>query len=213
MARYSRLVLAAVFLYGGVSTATAQCCGDCDADGAVTISELVRAVTTALTECRPEPDPRIVLSELALTGFAATLRAPVREGRVALVLRPDWAADDDRFVFSISQPNQFSNRLELVKNGEFLRWIVAESSGAERDLSVRISYWRPGDEHSVRVTWGPAGATMTIDGVLAGPQALGEVLLPAGSDVLVGMDRRGSNYLGSAESIRAFAFAAGPSVQ
>src|SRR5262245_38393933 len=73
VARYSRLVLAAAFLYSGVSAATAQCCGDCDADGAVTISELVHAVTTALTECRPEPDPRIVLGEVALTGFAATL--------------------------------------------------------------------------------------------------------------------------------------------
>jgi len=52
-----RWVLVAVFvvLWEG-SSAAAQCCGDCDGSGLVTIDELVGAVNNALTACAP-PTP------------------------------------------------------------------------------------------------------------------------------------------------------------
>jgi hypothetical protein len=51
-------------------------------------------------------------------------------------------------------PNEWSNRLELVKNGEFLRFILTDSTGREADISTRINDWVAGDRHDVSASYG-----------------------------------------------------------
>ena len=185
MRRWVGLLAAAIM--SAPAAAAAQCCGDCNADGTVGIEELVGAVNHALTGCPSPPEAVIVLQGIALPTLAATLDSDVAAGRVEVKIDTDWNGDDesDRAIFSVLAPHTWPGRVELVKNGDFLRWIVAESSGLEHDLSVRIASWRPGT-HTIAASWGHGTAELSVDGTLGGQSQLGEVLLTAGSDVVVG---------------------------
>jgi hypothetical protein len=177
----------------------------------VSINELVRSVDLALGGCQSDLAPRLVLTNVSLTSFAAKLDADVVEGRMSLALDVDWSGDEasDRLVFGIRQPNEWRNRLELVKNGVYLRLIAADSSGREVDVSVSIASWRPG-VHNVTAMWGQGHTALAIEGTLVGDSTLGDILLAAGSDLLIGGDLPGSTLSQLGGSVRQVAFAAGP---
>ena len=181
------VALTALCVVASVSTASGQCCGDCDQSGDVSIAELIGSVNNALASCVTAFQPVIGVRGVALPGFAATLRAPVAEGRLAVELETDWAGTEasDRFLFAVKTPNTFANRVELIKNGEFLRWIVAEASGREVDLNVRIATWQPGI-HTIEASWADGRMQLSIDGVRALEGDVGAVAIDAGADVLVG---------------------------
>ena len=47
-------------------------------------------------------------------------------GSIAFQIKPDWAGSDqsDNALVQIRSENDWNNQLQLVKNGEFLRFIV-----------------------------------------------------------------------------------------
>ena len=69
-------------------------------------------------------------------------------------IEPDWSGSDqtDNALLQLRGQHEWSNRLELVKNGEFLRFILTDNTGREADISVRITDWVAGQEHDVRAT-------------------------------------------------------------
>jgi len=167
--------------------AAAQCCGDCNADGTVAVEELVGAVNHALDGCPSVHEPMIVLSGVSLPYLAATLGAEVTGGHVELAMQTDWGGGDgsDHALFAISAPNTWPSRVELLKNGEFLRLVVTETSGFERDVSVHIASLHPG-AHTITASWGQGTAQLAVDDGPPGQFTIGDVLLAAGSDLLVG---------------------------
>lgn len=55
------ILLAALLMLPNL--AGAQCCGDCNGDGQVTINELITAVNNALGQCGPQPTPTVLPSD------------------------------------------------------------------------------------------------------------------------------------------------------
>jgi len=131
---------------------------------------------------------------------------------ISFNIQPDWAGSDqtDNALVEIRQEHEWANRLELVKNGEFLRFIVTPDSGQEADISVRINDWQPGDSHDVRASYGKddSGNGWTylyIDNQLVGKTPYtGTLQFPQGTPMYLGGDHNSSNYQGANASIRDF---------
>lgn len=121
-------------------------------------------------------------------------------GTISFQVKPEWSGADqsDNALVQIRGEHQWNNRLELVKNGEFLRFIVTDDTGKETDISTRISNWQPGEQHDVRASWGEGTTTLYIDGQVAGQNSYpGTVHFSDGTPMFLGADWRGSNYAGA----------------
>ena len=121
-------------------------------------------------------------------------------GTISFQVKPDWSGADqtDNALVQIRGEHQWNNRLELVKNGEFLRFIVTDDTGKETDISTRISNWQPGEQHDVRASWGEGTTTLYIDGQVAGQNSYpGTVHFSDGTPMFLGGDYRSSNYAGA----------------
>jgi hypothetical protein len=103
--------------------ATAQCCGDCNGDGEVSIDEIVGAVGSALSGCPSTLKPRILLKDVDLTTFSAALDTRVTQGQISLTIEIGANETADT-LFTISKPHT-SSSVSLIRNGDFLRWITA----------------------------------------------------------------------------------------
>jgi hypothetical protein len=169
------------------ASAPAQCCGDCDGSGAVTIDELVSAVDHALGTCAAALQPLISLHGVALSGTAVVLSEQITDGRVELGIETDWAGSEqsDRALFTVATANAFANRVALLKTGRFLSWIVTEASGRESAVAVDNSAWLPG-VHTVTASWGGGAMRLAVDDVLLGESTVGVVSIAAGADVQIG---------------------------
>ena len=186
MIRGIALLLAAA-LCTAAHPAAAQCCGDCDGNGIVSIDELVQAVSISLSGCPSPPTPGIVLSNVRLSTFSAALAADMPQGRVALTIDTTWSGDDgtNRVLFSVSKGSTAAG-IALTKNGPFLRWILTQPSGFERDLSVNIASWDPGT-HTIKASWGPDSTSVEADGSgQFSEETPNNLVLPSGSTVVLG---------------------------
>jgi hypothetical protein len=180
-------LFATVALLAATAPAGAQCCGDCNGNGQVGIEELVGAVGNALGSC-PAGTPLVTLRDAELSYLRVTLHADVDGGSIGFTAAINWSGADpsDRALFSIQRPNTWPDQIQLVKSGSHLRWVVTDAGGLEHDLSVSIDDWHPGQTHSVLATWGGGRTTLTLDGMPAGEQSLGDVRFTAGDALQVG---------------------------
>jgi hypothetical protein len=128
-------------------------------------------------------------------------------------IEPKWSGSDqtDNALVELRGEHDWSNRLELVKNGEFLRFILTDNTGKESDISARISDWQAGDPHDIRASYGPCadgGSNCTylyIDGRLAGTNTYpGQFQPPLNTPLFVGGDHKTSNYQGAGATFRGF---------
>lgn len=95
----------------------------------------------------------------------------------------DDAADD--VLIDITRPHQFANRASLLKNGEFLRFVITTDTGRETSISVRIGSWSADMRHTVAATWGDGCARLYLDGErLADSTYTGELLLVRGTPIV-----------------------------
>jgi hypothetical protein len=128
-------------------------------------------------------------------------------GTISLEIEPDWegGAQTDNSLVQIRDPNSFGNRLQLVKNGRFLRFILADNLGMEADISVDIRDWEPGDIRRIEATWGEGRTSLYIDGRLAGQNTYdGGFDIAPTTPLFLGSDYDGSDYAGAAGVIRDF---------
>jgi len=91
-------------------------------------------------------------------------------GTISLDFTNNWAGADEsnNTLIQIREPNQWNDRFELVKNGKYLRFIITDNSGVERDISYMIDSWAPGERHQVTPTWGDGEMRLYVDGNLVG---------------------------------------------
>lgn len=128
-------------------------------------------------------------------------------GTISLEIEPDWAggAQTDNSLVQIRDPSSFGNRLQLVKNGRFLRFILADNLGQEADISVDIRDWQPGELRKITATWGEGRTSLFIDGQLAGQNTYqGAFEIAPTTPLHLGSDYRGSDYAGANGVIRDF---------
>jgi hypothetical protein len=67
----------------------------------------------------------------------------------------------------IRQEHEWNNRLEIVKNGEFLRFILTDNTG-KADISARITDWQPNEEKNIEFSWGNGRTEATVDNQVVG---------------------------------------------
>lgn len=126
---------------------------------------------------------------------------------ISFKIQPDWSGGDqtDNALLELRGEHDWSNRIELVKNGDFLRFIVTPNTGQESDISVRITDWQAGDQHDVQASYGNGQTQLYIDGRLAGSnQYAGSLDFPQGIPLHVGGDYKGSNYGGANSTLYNF---------
>lgn len=117
-------------------------------------------------------------------------------GTIAFWLKPNWDGDDGRNASLIQfRTENWSNRIQVFKNGKYLRFLIADNNGTETDVSIDMGgadKWIAGEWHHVAVTWGDALLAIYSDGVLRAHQPyLGEILVPTGTELYVGSDKAG----------------------
>jgi hypothetical protein len=125
-----------------------------------------------------------------------------KEGSISFTIKPDWAGADatDNALVQIRQEHEWNNRLEIVKNGEFLRFILTDNTGKEADISARITDWQPGEEKAIEFSWGNGRTEATVDNQVVGRNEYpGELQFQSNTPMFFGADHPGSTY-GSARA-------------
>lgn len=152
-------------------------------------------------------DDGIKFTEGSKMTFEQAGGASGEAGTISLEIEPDWEgrAQTDNSLVQIRDPSSFGNRLQLVKNGHFLRFILADNLGIEADISVDIREWESGDLRKITASWGEGRTSLYIDGQLAGQNTYdGGFDISPTTPLHLGSDYDGSDYVGAAGVIRDF---------
>ena len=111
----------------------------------------------------------------------------------------------------IRQEHEWNNRLEIVKNGEFLRFILTDNTGKEADISARITDWQPGEEKTIEFSWGNGRTEATVDNQVVGRNEYpGELQFQPSTPMIFGADHPGSTYGSAKATISNFTVAKTP---
>lgn len=136
-----------------------------------------------------------------------------KEGSISFTIKPEWAGSDptDNALVQIRQEHEWNNRLEIVKNGEFLRFILTDNTGKEADISTRITDWQPGEEKAVEFSWGNGRTEATVDNQVVGRNEYpGELQFDPNTPMIFGADHPGSTYGSAKATIGNFTVGKGP---
>lgn len=126
-------------------------------------------------------------------------------GSISFDVKPQWnGADDTNNSFvQLRSENQWANRIEVVKNGQYLRFLVSDSGGVERDISLQIASWQPDESHSITATWGNMQTSFYVDGRLVGQTTMpNELQIAPGTPLYMGS--KAFNYSGANATIENF---------
>ena len=111
----------------------------------------------------------------------------------------------------IRQEHEWNNRLEIVKNGEFLRFILTDNTGKEADISARITDWQPNEEKAIEFSWGNGRTEATIDNQVVGRNEYpGELQFEPNTPMFFGADHPGSTYGSASATIGDFTVGKSP---
>ncbi len=183
---------------------------DPEGDVALEVLNTEDAAQATAAENIEEPDDRddgIKFTAGSEMKFPNAGNANGQAGAITFDIEPEWMGSDDsnNSLVQIRNEHQWNNRMELVKNGHFLRFILADNTGREADISVRIDDWVEGETHSITATWGEARTSLFIDGRLAGSNTYsGDFDIAPGTPMFLGSDYRSSAYDGANSTISGF---------
>lgn len=143
-----------------------------------------------------------------------------KEGSLAFWVKPQWAGSDDMdaYMVDLGTPNNWPNRMHIVKNGRYLRFMFFDNLGVESGVSYRIDSWQPGDSHHIAASWGEAAddgqhrLAFYVDGKEIGSQIYdGEFEVPTDRSLFVGNSySNDQGTLGSITSFRVYSNPADP---
>lgn len=111
-------------------------------------------------------------------------------GTVSFNLQNEWTGNDstDASLLKIRNPNDWSDRIEITKNGQYLRMALFDDAGNESGVSTAIN-WQPGEQHQISASWGDGVVTMSVDGRQVGQGTYpGTVNFRSGTPMFVGSD-------------------------
>jgi hypothetical protein len=154
-------------------------------------------------EAPDESDEGLTFTEGSRLAFPDAGNVQGEAGTISFELEPkDWNIDSNHSLVTLRDEHGWSNRIELVKNGRYLRFILADNNGREADISVPIDAWS-GEAHDIKATWGEQKTALYIDGVKVGENHYTEFIRPDAM-LHVGSDHRGSTYSGASATFRRF---------
>ncbi len=115
---------------------------------------------------------------------------PSFAGTVSFWVQPAWTGEaESNAAYFQWRTHSFANRIQIFKNGPFLRFLLATDEGVESGVGVNILHWRPDEWHAVTATWGDGVASLYIDGAPAGSREYtGEIVIPPGTPWYIGSD-------------------------
>jgi len=121
-------------------------------------------------------------------------------GSIAFELKPKWEGADnsDASLFDLRTPNVWNNRMELVKNGQYLRFLMWDDQGNENGVAFQMKNWAPDEAHPVAVTWGADEngqrvMSLYVDGALVGQKAYeNDFNVPNGQPLVIGNNAGGA---------------------
>ncbi len=143
------------------------------------------------------------VGEDAMLTFPDLGNANPDAGTVSLDIVPNWNGADitDNSLFQIREPHKWENRMQLVKNGQFLRFIVTDNTGHEADISYKIPDWVQGDAHRIQATWDNGVTTLYIDGKRVGSNTYpGDLKFKPNTPMHLGSDLASGGSYGGANS-------------
>jgi len=127
-------------------------------------------------------------------------------GSIALDITPSWAGSDptDNSFMQLRTQHEWNNRMQLVKNGPFLRFILTDDTGREADISYRIDHWEPGETYKVTATYGEGQTNLYVNGQRVGSnQYEGQFQIPPGTPLYLASDLPGGSYKGANARVKA----------
>jgi hypothetical protein len=144
-----------------------------------------------------DSDEGLTFTKDTVLAFPEGGSGSLEAGRIKGSITPNWSGTDEgnNSIFTWRAPHEWSNRIELVRNGRYLRFILADNLGREADISVPIDSWIPGENHDFEATWEDQKIKLFIDGVAAGENTYQE-FRPPSANMYVGSDHPGSSYSG-----------------
>jgi hypothetical protein len=122
-------------------------------------------------------------------------------GTIHFEFEPDWDGSEasGRTLFRIDEPGQWNNRVRLVKDGNYLRYMFFDNTGAEQNINTPIDNWQAGEPHELTVNWDQnvGKISMYIDGELMAEKPYeGELILDSKSRFDLG-SKGGDGYIGA----------------
>ncbi len=137
--------------------------------------------------------------EGAYFGEDAVLAMPPTEdvagsaGTISFWLQPDWDGNNDLNAALFQwRTNAFENRIQIFKNGPYLRFLFCDNTGIESGVSYGITHWKAKETHVITCTWGDGVTTLYVDGRAVGAREYnGDLEIPPNTPWFFGSDHAG----------------------
>jgi len=116
-----------------------------------------------------QPGAGVVLEDDSSLIFPAEGNVDGSAGTINFVIEPEWEGGDDskRTLVRIDRPGDYKSRIQVIKSGEFLRFMFVDADGADRNLTFSIAEWHRSERHQVTATWGDGDLVLYVDGAEA----------------------------------------------
>ena len=131
--------------------------------------------------------------------------ANVDAGSIKMEIIPNWNGGDatNNSLMQLREPHQWENSMQVVKNGQFLRFILRDDTGHEADISYKINDWVQGEAHEVVTTWENGQTILWVDGKRVGSNTYPGKFNPRRTTPLhVGSDHKSGPYSGADSRLR-----------
>ncbi len=120
-------------------------------------------------------------------------------GTLAFCLQPQWSGSDgsDASFVQLRDHYTYENRIQITKNGSYLRFIFTPNTGIESGAGVQINNWQPDQTHAVAAVWGvdpqtgDKVASLYVDGSLAGQSTYDGTFNMPNAPLMIGSDYPG----------------------
>lgn len=116
------------------------------------------------------------------------------EGAISFWVEPSWdgSSTGDHSFIQLRDAQRWENRIQIFKNGPFLRFLFTDGSGSESGVGTDITSWAAGERHHVSATWAEGMTYLYVDGVLVGTNPYpGELTMPSTTPLFIGSDHAG----------------------